>query len=168
MRKHSQAAISLITAVLLLTLFGCQLDKDVNAEESDDSDSEDIIVAEITTISVSGSAGAFTFTVTVQSPDTGCDQYADWWEVLSTDGDLIYRRVLLHSHVSEQPFTRSGGPVDVTTDEVVIVRAHMNTTGYGADAWRGSADSEFELFELPEDFAIGVELLEPLPQSCAF
>lgn len=45
---------------------------------------------------------------------------------MSTDGKLLYRRVLLHSHVDEQPFTRSGGPVPIQTDSVVWVRAHMD------------------------------------------
>ena len=85
--------------------------------------------ADVIGISVSGDPGSYTFSVTVESPDTGCGQYADWWEVVSPEGRLIYRRVLLHSHVDEQPFTRSGGPVDVQPSETVIVQAHMN----GAD-----------------------------------
>ena len=67
-------------------------------------------------VSVSGSAQSYTFSVTLRSSDTGCDHYADWWEVLSSDGELIYRRVLLHSHVDEQPFTRSGTLIDVQED----------------------------------------------------
>ena len=61
--------------------------------------------ADVTAVSVAGEAGAYTFEVTVRSPDTGCEGYADWWEVVSPDGELLYRRVLLHSHVDEQPFS---------------------------------------------------------------
>ena len=124
--------------------------------------------ADVTAVSVNGGAGAYTFNVTVRSPDTGCEQYADWWEVLSAKGELIYRRVLLHSHVGEQPFTRSGGPVDIQPEETVIVRAHMNITGYGGGALQGSASGGFKQTVLPEGFAAGLEREEPLPQSCAF
>ncbi len=50
--------------------------------------------ADVKLVSISGSPGAYSFSVTVRSPDTGCDRYADWWEVLTTEGQLIYRRVL--------------------------------------------------------------------------
>ena len=119
-------------------------------------------------VSVSGSPQSYTFSVTLRSSDTGCDNYADWWEVLSSDGELIYRRVLLHSHVDEQPFTRSGAPVDVQEDETVIVRAHMNTIEYGGIALRGSVADGFHIAEIPPGFAAAVELQEPLPTSCAF
>ena len=119
-------------------------------------------------VEVSGQANSYQFNVQVSSPDTGCDQYADWWEVLSEDGQLLYRRVLLHSHVSEQPFTRSGGPVSVDADTIVIVRAHMNVGGYGGAALRGSASSGFETVQLESGFAAEVEALDPLPEGCAF
>ena len=57
----------------------------------------------------------------VASPDTGCDQYANWWEVITEDGALIYRRILGHSHVNEQPFIRSGVGVVIDENQVVIV-----------------------------------------------
>jgi hypothetical protein len=54
------------------------------------------------------------------------------WEVVDVTGEaLLYRRILGHSHVSEQPFVRSGGPVSATSD-VVIVRSHGNVGGYGS------------------------------------
>ena len=124
--------------------------------------------ADVLAVTVSGGAGAYTFNVTVRSPDTGCEQYADWWEVLSVKGELIYRRILLHSHVGEQPFTRSGGPVNIQTEETVVVRAHMNTTGYGGNALQGSASGVFLQAELPEGFAAGLENAEPKPTSCTF
>ena len=75
---------------------------------------------EITAVTSSGEPGNYNFSVTVGSPDTGCNSYADWWEVVSADGSLLYRRILNHSHVDEQPFTRSGGPVNITATENVI------------------------------------------------
>ena len=99
--------------------------------------------ADVVAVRTSGSPGAYSFAVTLQSPDTGCDQYADWWEVITPDGELLYRRVLAHSHVDEQPFTRSGGPVDVQSTTRVIVRAHMNDAGYGGVAFSGSEEAGF-------------------------
>jgi hypothetical protein len=124
--------------------------------------------ADIMSISVSGGQEAFTFSVTVSSPDEGCDRYADWWEVVSPDGELIYRRVLLHSHVNEQPFTRSGGPVPIKPDEVVWVRAHMNPDGYGGTAMQGSVAKGFEAVELDADYAPHLAETPPLPSGCNF
>lgn len=125
-------------------------------------------VADVTAVSAEGEAGSYTFTVTVRSPDKGCDQYADWWEVVSVNGDLLFRRVLLHSHAGEQPFTRSGGPVDVRSDDTVIVRAHLSTTGYGGESLRGTVSAGFEVTALPEGFAPDLERLGPQPPPCAY
>ena len=124
--------------------------------------------ANVELVSVSGGSGSYSFSVTVRSPDTGCERYADWWEVLSSEGQLIFRRVLLHSHASEQPFTRSGGPVNVGPEETIIVRAHMNDTGYGGVALRGSVVAGFTPMVLLPEFARDVEEQQPKPQGCAF
>jgi hypothetical protein len=124
--------------------------------------------ADVISVETSGSEGNYQFYVQVRSPDTGCEQYADWWEVLSQDGELLYRRILLHSHVAEQPFTRLGGPVAIARDEIVIVRAHMNTGGYGGAALQGSPGTAFEPVSLPDGFAVELEQAEPLPDGCAF
>ena len=117
---------------------------------------------------MSGPDGAFLFEVTVASPDTGCDSFVDWWEVVTPAGELLYRCVLLHSHVSEQPFTRDGGPVATEPADEVIVRAHMNTTGYATGAMRGSFRAGFRPVQLEPGFAGSAEALEPLPDGCAF
>ncbi|MCK7579497.1 MAG: hypothetical protein MZV65_29830 [Chromatiales bacterium] len=124
--------------------------------------------ADVLAVQASGAPGAYQFNVTIRSPDTGCARYADWWEVLSEDGRLLYRRVLLHSHVGEQPFTRSGGPVPVQPGTVVWVRAHMNPAGYGGRALRGSVMAGFTAAELPADFAAGVAGQAPLPEARDF
>lgn len=119
-------------------------------------------------MAVSGEDGGYTFSVTVSSPDTGCDSYVDWWEVVTPAGGVVYRHTLLHSHVNEQPFTRFGGPVDVEAGDDVIVRAHMNTLGYGVAALRGSVASGFAPATLGVGFASDVESMDPQAPECAF
>jgi hypothetical protein len=126
------------------------------------------VQADVISVQVSGAPRAYRFDVGIRSPDTGCKQYADWWEVLDEDGVLLYRRVLLHSHADEQPFTRSGGPVPIQPDTVVWVRAHMNTDGYGGSAFKGSVQSGFRQAPLPADFAANLARQAPLPDGCAF
>jgi len=126
------------------------------------------ISADVIAVQVSGQPGAYQFSVGIRSPDKGCSQYADWWEVVSTDGKLLYRRVLLHSHVGEQPFTRSGGPVSIQPESVVWVRAHMNTGGYGGAAFKGSVKTGFANAEPPVNFAPALAKQPPLPDGCAF
>jgi len=125
-------------------------------------------LADVTKVQVSGSPGGYYFSVTIRSPDKGCAQYADWWEVLGTDGKLLYRRVLLHSHTNEQPFERSGGPVPIQAETGAWVRAHMNTSGYGGAALKGSVKSGFTAATLPPGFAADAATQAPLPDGCAF
>ncbi len=124
--------------------------------------------ADVTDVSFSGSEGRYTFRVEISSPDSGCDQYADWWEIVTEDGQLIYRRILLHSHVDEQPFTRGGGPVDISDETSVWIRAHMSNSGYGGQVFFGSINSGFEAMDHPDDFAMQLENEDPLPGDCAF
>lgn len=124
--------------------------------------------ADVIAVETSGRAGGYQFSVTIRSPDKGCQQYADWWEVISQDGELLYRRVLLHSHVSEQPFTRSGGPVPVEPDAIVWVRAHMNPGSYGGMVMKGSVQSGFQPAALSPQFAADLEKKPPLPDDCMF
>ncbi len=124
--------------------------------------------ADVLAVRATGEANAYQFAVEVASPDTGCDQYADWWEVVSEEGELLYRRTLLHSHVGEQPFTRSGGPVPIDSDAVVIVRAHMHPGGYGDRAMKGSVECGFQVWDSGVDFALELENVPPQPPDCGF
>ena len=124
--------------------------------------------ADVLSVTASGKPGAYTFSVEIRSPDLGCQQYADWWEVIDEKGHLLYRRILLHSHVDEQPFIRSGGPVPIREGSVVWVRAHMNTDGYGGAAFKGSVRHGFTQTVLSPDFAAKLEQSPPLPEDCAF
>ena len=150
----------LFVLLLMTTMPACSAQDDEAAPPSSDEH------ADITNVEVRGDLGDYTFAVTVRSPDTGCDQYANWWEVVSPSGDtLIYRRILAHSHVDEQPVTRSGGPVVIAPDSTVVVRAHMNDAGYGGRAMRGSPADGFQATDLPDNF--GAEIEEPSP-DCGF
>ena len=128
----------------------------------------DSTLANVIAVETTGSDQSYQFSVRVESPDEGCGRYADWWEVVTEDGKLLYRRTLLHSHVDEQPFTRSGGSVPIAADQAVIVRAHMNPGGYGGGALIGKVESGFFPFEMDPDFAPGLENEPPLPPDCAF
>ena len=100
----------------------------------------------------------------------GCNQYANWWEVITEKEALVYRRILGHSHVNEQPFTRSGGSVKISATDVVIIRGHMNTVGYGEGvvAIRGSVESGFEPYAISKEFGSALEIESPQPTGCAF
>jgi hypothetical protein len=83
--------------------------------------------------------GTWTFHVTVSHPDTGWEDYADGWDVLTPDGTVLkpdpespFTRLLLHPHVEERPFTRSQGSIAIPEDvDQVRVRAHDLVAGYG-------------------------------------
>ncbi len=77
-----------------------------------------------------GGDGPFTFAVTVSSPDTGWDKYADEWRVESETGDVLAVRELTHPHVDEQPFTRSLDGVEVEPGSSVVVAARDSVQGY--------------------------------------
>jgi len=124
--------------------------------------------ANITEVTAQANQGAYTFYVTVASDETGCDQYADWWEVLGAKGDLIYRRILFHSHPTDQPFTRSGSPVHINANDIVYIRAHMNKAGYTGDVFKGSIASGFLKTNTAPSFAKSIETQTPLPDGCAF
>jgi len=148
--------IAIFLAALLL--HGCS---------NDDSNSEGELAA-VTAVEIAGLPGDYTFSVTIESPDTGCNQYADWWEVITADGNLIYRRILAHSHVNEQPFARSGGPVKVAATQNILVRAHMNSSGYGERVLSGTVEQGLTLDVLDSEFSAELEAVAPLPVSCDF
>ncbi|MEE9325986.1 MAG: hypothetical protein V3U71_01745 [Cocleimonas sp.] len=137
-------------------------------DESTDNNSTNDIVANISEVTVQGEPSKYTFFVSITSDETGCEQYADWWEVLDNEGKLIYRRVLGHSHVAEQPFTRDGNPVNIAANDFVFVRAHMNNVGYSGDVFSGSVNSGFLKAANPPIFPQGIDELQPLPSNCAF
>lgn len=79
-----------------------------------------------------GAAG-WTFSVTLRHGDTGWDDYADGWRVLSPDGTVLGTRVLAHPHENEQPFTRSLGGVVVPEG----IREVLIETSTLPEGWSG-------------------------------
>ncbi len=78
-----------------------------------------------------------TFIVTVEHADEGWEHYADAFEVLDLDGNVLARRTLWHPHVDEQPFTRALQGVTIPDGiHEVIIRAHDSVHGYGGDELR--------------------------------
>ena len=77
-------------------------------------------------------SGTYRFDVTLRHDDTDWKQYADRWEILTTDGKILATRVLQHPHVQEQPFTRSLSGVKIGPEiGKVVVRGHDSVHGYG-------------------------------------
>lgn len=84
-----------------------------------------------------GSDGTWDFDVTLTYPDTGWEDYVDGWLVTTPADEVLGRRVLLHPHVNEQPFTRSLGNVTIPDDvSEIIVHSHNLISGYAPEVVR--------------------------------
>ncbi|TWI93039.1 hypothetical protein JM93_00592 [Roseibium hamelinense] len=86
---------------------------------------------EIVDAKASSSGGTWRFSVTLKHGDTGWDHYADLWQVIGPEGQVLGERILLHPHVEEQPFTRalSGVAIPDGISEVKI-RARDSVHGF--------------------------------------
>ena len=72
------------------------------------------------------------FEVTVLHADEGWNHYANRWDVLTPDGELLATRALAHPHENEQPFTRSLRGVRIPGGvDRVLIRANDSVHGYG-------------------------------------
>lgn len=161
--KCKMVSLILVFAVSGFSFFGCD-----QTNDEPEIASGPAVVQEV---KVSGKENSYTFSVKLESPDTGCGQYADWWEVILADGsELIYRRILAHSHVSEQPFSRSGGTVNISATTAVIIRGHMFPLGYGEGeiVLKGSVSTGFAPFKIDAFFGVDLEKTTPQPSDCAF
>ncbi len=89
--------------------------------------------ADVVDVKISqSSGGSYSFDVAVKHADTGWEHYSDAWEVLDNKGNVLARRVLVHPHVNEQPFTRSLAGVKIPAELTTItIRAHDSVHKYG-------------------------------------
>ncbi|MEP5154024.1 hypothetical protein [Planktotalea sp.] len=81
------------------------------------------------------------FDVTLEHGDTGWDNYADGWEIVDADGNVLGTRILHHPHVNEQPFTRSLRNVMVPDGmSEVFVRVKCSVDGWHDSGYKISLD----------------------------
>ncbi len=88
--------------------------------------------ADVVNVVVQREGSSYVFDVTVAHHDEGWQHYADSWDIVAPDGQIIATRVLYHPHVNGQPFTRSLSGVIIDQEVTsVVVRAHDLVHGYG-------------------------------------
>ncbi len=124
--------------------------------------------AEITRVNMSKAlfGSSYSINATIKSSDKNCDHYVNWWEAVSEDGKLLFRRVLGHPHSKEQPFTRGGHAKSIKKDTVFFVRAHMHPFGYSNKGMKGSVKTGFESIEIPNGFATNLAGEGEMPTGC--
>ena len=75
----------------------------------------------------------YNFSVKLKHTDTGWDHYANRWQILTPEHQVLGTRTLHHPHVNEQPFTRSLGGVKIPADvSTIIIQARDSVHGVGA------------------------------------
>jgi len=90
--------------------------------------------ADVLAVDTTSAGEGYRFEVTVRHADEGWDHYADRFEILTPEGEVLGVRTLHHPHVDEQPFTRSLSGVTVPARlTTVVVRARDSVHGYGGE-----------------------------------
>ncbi|MGR3274057.1 nSTAND1 domain-containing NTPase [Acaryochloris marina NIES-2412] len=116
--------------------------------------------------------GKHTLKVNLYGPSKGCEQYIDWWEILSEDQELLDRRTFNTNHEAQQTFPGNSKPIQVAVDQTLLVRAHLHLedkdkSGYEArQAWEGNIKDGFKMIRLPENFATDLAKADPQPKPC--
>ena len=145
------------------TTAGIAATKDSNTKISDTEPSGANVIA----VSLSGNPGSYFVSVMVDNPDIRCESFADWWEVVSDDGELLTRRVC-RTTTGRSNRLPLRWPINVQPSDILIIRAHMRRTGYGGEVMRGTVAGGFASAAIPLGFATNLETVSPLPTSCAF
>jgi len=127
------------------------------------------LFARVTSVTARGSTGEYDLTVTLDVPDLGCEQYADWWEVIDPETDVLRARQPLDRpwlQAGDRESTLQGAPI--LLDQQVVVRVHMHPHGYGGLAAIGNVKDGIvpsEDFELADRFHDAAERGE-VPEPC--
>jgi DMSO/TMAO reductase YedYZ heme-binding membrane subunit len=120
-RKRTRPAAAVGAAALCMIL-GVAGPPDAWAGEAD------VMIAE----AQCDDAGLCHIEATIKHADIGQSHYADRFEVLDEQGNVIATRVLAHPHVHEQPFTRALSAAEIPEGiDVVVIRAHDSKHGDG-------------------------------------
>ncbi|MFC1233542.1 hypothetical protein [Vibrio sp. F74] len=78
------------------------------------------------------SKDTYRFDVTVSHADSGWEHYANKWDIVDKDGNVLGTRTLHHPHENEQPFTRGLSDIHISSkNHSVTVRAHDFVHQYG-------------------------------------
>ncbi|MDH5545185.1 MAG: hypothetical protein OEZ43_06305 [Gammaproteobacteria bacterium] len=86
---------------------------------------------EIMDVLLTQKQNTWTVRVTLKHEDSGWDHYADAWRVVDKKGNELGRRVLMHPHETEQPFTRSLGDLKIPRNiKIIYIEARDNVHGW--------------------------------------
>ncbi|TDF38279.1 hypothetical protein EYS14_11350 [Alteromonadaceae bacterium M269] len=119
-----QAATSL--SVLLWAFTAC------SSANLTNNYSSSLNYAQVTKVSaIEQTENTWCFHTQVRHNDQGWNHYADHWEVIDLNGNVLGQRPLAHPHDNEQPFTRSQCGIKIPNRiKEVVVRAKCNHHGY--------------------------------------
>ena len=80
---------------------------------------------------------AWSVRVRLQHADEGWQHYADAWRIVTESGQLVGKRILMHPHVDEQPFTRGLNDVRIPDNiRIVYVEARDSKHGWARERIR--------------------------------
>lgn len=81
--------------------------------------------------------GSWNVSVTLKHGDTGWSHYANAWQLVDAQNNLLAKRVLSHPHVNEQPFTRGLSAVNIPKNiKVIFIEATDSVHGLSTDRLR--------------------------------
>ena len=144
--RYNGAVSYVRPALCALFLFGCASnDQDAETAALADKDAAALASAASADADVTNvfareeQDGTWTFHVSVKHPDTGFRDFADGWDLVTSNGAVIkadptqrFTKILRRPHVKEQPFTRTVKGLELPKDVVKLtVRAHDSVGGFG-------------------------------------
>lgn len=136
---HRLGLIAIAVAAALI-VGGCQLlfspagelaeiiEQEVVVQEAGGDRFPDVLEVRLETVG----DGTYDVFVTLSSPYDTPQRYADGWQTLDPDGNVLGTHTLLHDHAAEQPFTRVQRGVTIPAGiESVTVQGRDQANGFG-------------------------------------